>query len=110
MVDFLGTPVRVRRGDRVTLDLLMVLEGRATGASPAAVCRKYGYRSVRSYHRKRSLFDRCGTAGLVPRRTGPKQPSRRTRSAERRVVALRVRRPDLSAAAIAERLRAAGFS
>ncbi|HEY3355115.1 MAG TPA: helix-turn-helix domain-containing protein [Polyangia bacterium] len=103
-----GHPLDLPHVDRPLLDLLMLLEGSMRLMSVAELCAKYGYRSTRSYYEKRRLFERQGVAGLLPQPRGPKRPSRRTPSVEQRVVAARVRDPDLAAAQIAERLRAAG--
>jgi hypothetical protein len=97
------------RSDRSLLDLLMVLEGSTGRLSVTELCAKYGYRSTRSYYEKRRVFERHGMRGLLPRRRGPKRPTRRTPLVVQRVIAARFECPTRTADEIAARLNADGL-
>ena len=99
-----GGTLPVRPDDAATVKLVMLLEGECSGASREAVAERFGYCRA-SYYDARGAYLRDGGAGLVPDKTGPKGPSRRTPDVTRRVIRARFLDPRMSAEVIASTLR-----
>ena len=88
---------------------LMLLEGQCLHEPIAAVAAKYGYCRQR-YHQLHAAYLQGGLPALLPRKTGPKAPSRRTDTLVRQVLRYRFLDPDASPAVIAQKLRQTHFA
>ncbi len=94
--------------DEVSRKLAMLLKGECGPDGPARAAREFGF-SRQRYFQLRTLFLEHGAAALISSKRGPKSNYRRTREAVRQVVRSRFLDPEISADAIAQKLRRAGF-
>jgi transposase len=94
-------PIKPR--DRAALDLAMLIAGETSGRPLEDVLAEFR-RSRSTYFEKLRLFREQGLAGLLPRRSGPRQPWRRSAAVVAQIVSCRLRNPGCSAGAIAAEL------
>jgi len=98
----------VAAADAQAQRFLMLLEGQCLDEHIAAVAAKYGYCRQR-YYQLHTAYLQGGLAALLPQKTGPKAPSRRTNTVVRQVLRYRFLDPDGSPAVIAQKLRQTHF-
>ena len=87
---------------------LMLLEGQCLQANISAIAQRYGYCRQRYYQILKD-FTRGGLPALLPRKTGPQSPYRRTEQAVRQVLRYLFLDPEASPAVIAQKLRQTHF-
>ena len=93
----------IRQDDRAALDLAMLIAGETSGRPLQEILTEFN-RSRSTYFEKLRIFREHGTAGLLPKPTGPRQPWRRSMSVVAQIVNCRLRDPGRSPEAIAAEL------
>jgi hypothetical protein len=99
----------VTASDEQALRFLMLLEGQCLQESVATVAAKYGCCRQR-YYQLHAAYLQGGLPALLPHKTGPKAPSRRTDVVVRQVLRYRFLDPDGSAAVIVQKMRQTHFA
>lgn len=102
-----GGTLSIRAQDEGALDLLMLIEGETSGRPLDVVLAEFG-RSRSTYYEKLRRFKEGGIEGLLARPPGPRAPWRRPLEVIRFIVTSRLRRPERSAAEIADDLARLG--
>lgn len=98
----------IQADDQVALKLAMLFEGLHRSGPLEQVTAKYGY--TREYfYELLERFNRQGSTGLRPRKTGPKTAHVRSQAVVKRIILHRFQDPEVSAAVIAQRLRQQGY-
>jgi len=87
---------------------LMLLEGQCLQANICAIAQRYGYCRQRYYQLLKD-FTHGGLPALLPRKTGPQAPYRRTTQAVRQVLRYLFLDSEASPAVIAQKLRQTHF-
>jgi len=104
-----GGTLPIKADDRLARQLSMLFEGRCLGLGPSEAAKKYGYTKQRYFQLLRN-FERDGTGGLMPKKTGPKTDYVRTHQVVRQIIRHRFLDPDASADVIGQKVRQAGMS
>lgn len=102
-----GGKLPLRPDDEAVVDLLMLIQGETSGRPLDEVLGQFG-RSRSTYYEKLRRFLEEGMEGLLPRAPGPRTAWRRPLEVVRFIVTARLRDPERSAAAIAEKLHRLG--
>ena len=88
-------------------DLAMLIAGETSGQPLDEVLAEFG-RCRSTYYEKLRRFVGLGLDGLIPKRSGPRRPWRRTQEVVQFVVTARLKQPQRSAESIFEELRRRG--
>jgi hypothetical protein len=87
---------------------LMLVEGECLQAQVTETAQKYGFCRQR-YYQMLADYRQGGLPALLPRKTGPKSPYRRTDQVVRQILRYRFLDPDASPEVIAQKLRQTRF-
>jgi hypothetical protein len=102
-----GGNLPIKGKDKLGRQLAMLFEGKCLGLGPSMAANKYGYTKQR-YHQLLNTFEKHGTEGLMPKKTGPKTDYVRTQTVVTQIIRHRFLDPDASAEVIAQKMRQTG--
>jgi transposase len=87
--------------DEIAEDLAMLIEGETSGRDLDEVVVEFG-RSHSTYYEKLQRYRERGIEGLLPRKSGPREPWKLTLGTAAKIVRLRMQNPQRTAQSIAE--------
>jgi len=105
--DFDLSLLNVHPDDTVSLKLLMLVEG-VYGLGVKHSIEKYGYTEQR-YYQLLKEYQVCGSNGLMNKKRGPKQNSKRTEKLIHQIIRFRFLDPESPPAVISQKLRQIGI-
>ena len=98
----------INQEDSLALKIAMLVEGTSTDMKIEDLAKKYGYTREHYYHLKR-LFEKSGSAGLIDKKSGPKENTKRTEAVNNQIIRFRFLDSDSSSAVISQKLKQMGY-
>ncbi len=105
------TPKRrfpINLNDKIQVRYEMLRQASLSKKPIKYICKKFNY-SKDMYYYYKNKFEKDGVLGLITEKTGPKQPTKRTKDLEKRVLQLRFNHPEYNMYDIYDELIAEGF-
>jgi transposase len=87
--DFRNPYITFSKEQKVQKKVAMVTLGEFANLSKKQVAISFGYATRKSYYDARNIVLNGKTEDLIPKRTGPQRPTKRTRELEKRVIQMR---------------------
>jgi transposase len=103
-----GGKLPIKAQDKLGRQLAMLFEGKCLGLSSSMAAEKYGYTKQR-YYQLLSTFEKDGTPGLMPKKTGPKTDYVRTHQVVTQILRHRFLDPDASVEVLAQKMHQTGL-
>ena len=108
LTDSKGKVLTFSRNQVLQKKVSMVTLGELSGLPKIAIARAFGFATRKSYYDARHAVLNTSAEELFPQRTGPKQPTKRTRELEIQVISIRFQ-TEASMYEIAEQVNRKGF-
>ena len=101
--------LEIKKNDSLAMKLAMLFEGVTTDVPKKELAKKYGYTREHYYHLK-GQFEKFGSEGLIDKKTGPKNSTKRTDVVNNQIIRFRFLDPDASVEVIGQKMRQLGFN
>jgi hypothetical protein len=99
----------IKSDDALAMKLAMLFEATFSSSTKAEIADKYGY-SREHYYVIKTKFQEEGSSGLIDKKPGPQNNSKRTKVVNNQIIRLKFLDPDSSSEVIGQKLRQMGYT